>query len=498
MSHLTRLANSANSVLVKDMRIKLFDIENERDFRVVSETYVTCQEFNVHCQERREQMIEMQPFLHVLTILADSYNLLKELQDYELDKCRKLMKSISETQLKERLLVIQLGAKVFDKKGIDPTDYCIRFKLADSVPKQGDDKRVEYNTLMAINDVIGMAEEKLTTKEAHIEIMEAESTLFRVGDSVSPIMAMRLVSGQLANLNLVDLYDGLDYEVHLQFVFAGLKLIHTDNDVHLFFADAERSGKIHLYITHKQHDLGRYYLRNMVWVEEGVALRCSSLSPFSTRIKRKKSKTTKEGLRKKAKGEQKMVDDKHIAMLNEATNELPENYCVFEVNCDDVFNEYPLRCSLEEGLTILEGDGDMNKLYDIAEKKLDACSMSPHELVEWEQQEAGSPYLRTPHLKPRRKGIEFPCKNLFGDFLHCNSVADELVLDDNWKYEGLAIDDVGGSSKHCDLLHENVVYYDYHSLPNMDKERFSNNVVDVVVTETLVYTLPLVLKKELQ
>ncbi|GJS06735.1 hypothetical protein Tco_0363531 [Tanacetum coccineum] len=100
MPHLTRLANSANSVLVKDMMIKLFEIDNERDFRVVSETYVTCQEFNVRCQERREQMIEMQPFLHVSTVLADSYNLLKELQDYELDKCRELMKSISETQLK--------------------------------------------------------------------------------------------------------------------------------------------------------------------------------------------------------------------------------------------------------------------------------------------------------------------------------------------------------------------------------------------------------------
>nr|GEX16355.1 hypothetical protein [Tanacetum cinerariifolium] len=100
MSHLTRLANFANSLLMKDMMIKLFEIDNEMDFRVVRETYVTCQEFNVRCQERREQMIDMQPFLHVSTVLADSYNLLKELQDYELEKCRELMKSISETQLK--------------------------------------------------------------------------------------------------------------------------------------------------------------------------------------------------------------------------------------------------------------------------------------------------------------------------------------------------------------------------------------------------------------
>ncbi|GJV05896.1 hypothetical protein Tco_1343552 [Tanacetum coccineum] len=37
-----------------------------------------------------------------------------------------------------------------------------------------DDKRVEYNTLMAVNGVIAKAEEKLTTKEAHLKIIEAE------------------------------------------------------------------------------------------------------------------------------------------------------------------------------------------------------------------------------------------------------------------------------------------------------------------------------------
>ncbi|GJY74072.1 hypothetical protein Tco_0478503 [Tanacetum coccineum] len=286
------------------MMIKLLEIDNERDFRVVRETYVTCHEFNVHCQERREQMIEMQPFLHVSTLLADSYSLLKDLQDYELEKCKDLMKSISETQLKVLKKIFFIAklrrVKVFDKKGIYPTDYYIRFKLADSVPKQGDlqhkiihqvqilvlllpeegntfhnfrvlvmlcfidyllprtktcmdfphnlqkspgnvivpihlsvhhhsshhgqiaetrrfinvvreqahslrtrlaqlnamiseieamndpeefydalfflrdDKRVEYNMLMAINDVIAKAKEKLTTKEAHFEIIEAE------------------------------------------------------------------------------------------------------------------------------------------------------------------------------------------------------------------------------------------------------------------------------------------------------------------------------------
>ncbi|GJT13289.1 hypothetical protein Tco_0860331 [Tanacetum coccineum] len=139
----------------------------------------------------------------------------------------------------------------------------------------------------------------------------------------------------------------------------GLKLIHTDNDVHSFFADAESNGKIHLYIAHKKQELGR--------------------------------------------------------------------------------------CSLEEGLTIVEGDGDMNKMYDMAE-----------------------------------------------------NIADEVELHDDKKYEGLSVDgyiDVVGSSKCCDLVHESVGY-NGHSLPNMDKECFSNDVVsDVVVPDTLAYTLSLVLKK---
>ncbi|GKA42885.1 hypothetical protein Tco_0735545 [Tanacetum coccineum] len=59
-----------------------------------------CQQLHVRCHERREQMLEMQSFLHVSTSLAESYKLLEELQDFELEKCRDLMKSISETQLK--------------------------------------------------------------------------------------------------------------------------------------------------------------------------------------------------------------------------------------------------------------------------------------------------------------------------------------------------------------------------------------------------------------
>ncbi|GJW49970.1 phospholipase-like protein [Tanacetum coccineum] len=145
MYHLTLLATYANSVDDKDMMIKLFEIDNERDFRAVRDTYASCQVLNLRCQERREQMIEIQPFLHLSTVLAESYNLLKELQDYELEKCKDLMKSISETQLKflkkisfmAKLRRILGATKVFEKKEIDPTDNSIRFKFANHVPKQG-------------------------------------------------------------------------------------------------------------------------------------------------------------------------------------------------------------------------------------------------------------------------------------------------------------------------------------------------------------------------
>ncbi|GJR91385.1 integrase, catalytic region, zinc finger, CCHC-type containing protein [Tanacetum coccineum] len=140
-----------------------------------------------------------------------------------------------------------------------------------------------------------------------------------------------------------------------------------------------------------------------------------------------------------------------------------------------------------------------SKVKSHEKRKLDDSAMSPHELVEWAEQEAGSPYLRTPPIKPRRKGIEFPCKNLFGDFfLHCDSVADEIVLHDNWKYEGLSLDghiDVGGPTTWCDLVHECVVE-NGDSLPIMDKECFSNNVVLDDVVHANRKSMPLLLMKK--
>nr|GFC54649.1 hypothetical protein [Tanacetum cinerariifolium] len=82
--------------------------------------------------------------------------------------------------------------------------------------------------------------------------------------------------------------------------------------------------------------------------------------------------------------------------------------------------------------------------------------------------------------------------------LHCDSVADEIVLHDNWKYEGLSLDghkDVGGPTTWCDLVHECVVE-NGDSLIVMDKECLLNNVVlDDVVTANR-KSMPLLLMKK--
>nr|GEX47953.1 F-box domain-containing protein [Tanacetum cinerariifolium] len=104
-------------------------------------------------------MMEMQRFLYGLNVVAQSFKLLKELHDDELEKSKDMMKLINETQLKVlkkisfiaklhrhesssnnlRLCYVVLcdGAKVLGKNGIHPSDYSITFRLADNVPKQG-------------------------------------------------------------------------------------------------------------------------------------------------------------------------------------------------------------------------------------------------------------------------------------------------------------------------------------------------------------------------
>ncbi|GKG02404.1 hypothetical protein Tco_0310040, partial [Tanacetum coccineum] len=82
--------------------------------------------------------------------------------------------------------------------------------------------------------------------------------------------------------------------------------------------------------------------------------------------------------------------------------------------------------------------------------------MSLGELIAWEKEEASSPLLRTPPLKNRRKGIEFPY--------------------------------VRGPSTYVD----ETVVCDGHSLPDIEKECFANSVP----LDSVSANLQVVLKKK--
>ncbi|GJY02802.1 hypothetical protein Tco_0360954 [Tanacetum coccineum] len=190
--------------------------------------------------------------------------------------------------------------------------------------------------------------------------------------------------------------------------------------------------------------------------------------PLSTMIKRKCGKTNKEGRIKKVKSG--MVDDEPVVRKSIKTSRKGKEkmYDEFPPVEDVGLVQEKADAGNKEGVRIRSNVlGLMGHVNKLKKPMISATK----ELFEWAEQQAGTPYLRTPPLKPRRKGIEFPCLSVDGYI------------------------DVVGSSKCCDLVHESIGY-NGHSLPNMDKECFSNDVVlDVVVPDTLAYTLPLLLKK---
>ncbi|GKD28047.1 hypothetical protein Tco_1234261, partial [Tanacetum coccineum] len=149
---------------------------------------------------------------------------------------------------------------------------------------------------------------------------------------------------------------------------------------------------------------------------------------------------------------------------------------------------------LGEGLTIVEDDGDMKKLYAIAEKYGLVnfyIAHIPENLVEY--------YFKILTLDASDEEVKSKVKSHEKRKLDASAiVADEIVLYDNWKYEGLSLDghiDVGGPTTWCDLVHECVVE-NGDSLPIMDKECFSNNVVLDDVVPANRKSMPLLLMKK--
>ncbi|GJV46392.1 hypothetical protein Tco_1430928 [Tanacetum coccineum] len=103
------------------------------------------------------------------------------------------------------------------------------------------------------------------------------------------------------------------------------------------------------------------------------------------------------------------------------------------------------KCTLEEGLTIVENDRDIEKMFEVAnlqgaldlyvfpipQAKNDASTMSFEEIVAWEKEELQSlSYLRSPHVwKSNSVGIG-KGKVLLDDFEIVGNGKDKVVLDD--------------------------------------------------------------------
>ncbi|GJZ96115.1 hypothetical protein Tco_0668449, partial [Tanacetum coccineum] len=188
-----------------------------------------------------------------------------------------------------------------------------------------DDIRVEEAKLAGLNDLITQAEEEIEMKEAQLEVMDE----FPTGDEM--FLDIDEVVFKIHTKGYFE-YDLLRYVngfVHCVSSFTcdkdGLKLLHTDNDVHSFIDAAVKNGSINLYVAHKKQNLGKYYYKNMEWEEDDAGLRCSSSTPFSTRVKTKISKRKKTSVihdegddRKKSlvtggrKGKEKVIEDEGI------------------------------------------------------------------------------------------------------------------------------------------------------------------------------------------
>nr|GEW25222.1 phospholipase-like protein [Tanacetum cinerariifolium] len=224
------LALSANSLLVKDMMVKLFEIDNERDLRIITDTYAMCQQLHVCRHERREQMLEMQSFLHVSTSLAESYKWLEELQDFNLEKCRDLMKSISETQLKV-LKKLSFIAKLCCQLNEKPENYVIF--------------EVNYDGVFNLHPL----------RYDHGKIFTLKlSKLIRM--SFSKLLDM-------LSYKLECEIWGIFYSTPRSIFEEGLTIIGDDFDMNKMYDMGEKYGLINFYIAHSPKELAEYYYKTL-------------------------------------------------------------------------------------------------------------------------------------------------------------------------------------------------------------------------------------------
>ncbi|GJZ35946.1 hypothetical protein Tco_0581763, partial [Tanacetum coccineum] len=148
-----------------------------------------------------------------------------------------------------------------------------------------------------------------------------------------------------------------------------------------------------------------------------------------------------------------------------------EKYSLFEVNYNGMFHELPLRNSLEIGLTIVEGDPDIKKMYDMAE----LCGLI-NLYIGHVPKTLAAYYFKNLSFDDYHGEIQSKLKSheklkMDADSMKC----DELVSWEKDVYGGGCFD-VGGSFKGFDYIDEHVGYDDC-SLPGKSKDEFSNEVI---------------------
>ncbi|GJR06736.1 hypothetical protein Tco_0529720 [Tanacetum coccineum] len=193
-----------------------------------------------------------------------------------------------------RNMIGQLTALVAEMEAFDDPG-----EVFDTLMGLRDDIRVEEAKLAGLNDLITQAEEEIEMKEAQLEVMGGY-----VNGSVHCVSSFtrdKDVFQQCLNHIISEIDEpkwALFYCKPNKSLEKGLKLLHTYNDVHSFIDVAE---------------------------EDDAGLRCSSSTPFSTRVKTKISKRKKTSVihdggndRKKSlvtggrKGKEKVIEDAGI------------------------------------------------------------------------------------------------------------------------------------------------------------------------------------------
>nr|GEW24414.1 reverse transcriptase domain-containing protein [Tanacetum cinerariifolium] len=227
MSHLSQLAFDANSNQLIYIVTLLFHNDNQRDFQLVRDTYVSCQHLMVRCEERNEQILELQNLVGS-TVVTECVRLLQKFQQDDLESSRGMMRPICKTQLKVQLLVVLERANIFQKNGIGPSKYTITFRLADNVPKQG-----AYLVIVMTDD----STEKYSLFKVNYDGMFDELPLRYAYGKVLPL--------KLSNLNRMTYSEILDmlvykleceiralvYSIPRNSLKTGLTIVECDNDV---------------------------------------------------------------------------------------------------------------------------------------------------------------------------------------------------------------------------------------------------------------------------